>query len=416
MGEFATLMACNVGGSGFQLDGYRYACDPVLSDSGGGRTGSTVTIEGMGYLSAATPAAVATLAGELATSLERSGQDVWITELSGVKVIELLAARCTEGPHIAFEISDGNSALTKRVKFRVTARTGYGSDDGQGSEPAHDYTIQTTTAPDLTVQVSIKGKLVGPPSAYTFWRDAQLKRWLDAYPGNEWTSGWEIERPGEKDQVDYTITFTQLAAPLPSVVGGQATEGEVSDTFERDEQQRVVRHVTFDLAIIGDWTKVWMAIRPADATTIVRERWDVTRHKGSRLRGEFVVLATADGKDLLHWEQSLEVQPGSYATVTPVSLPGINPFLVWNPKAPTIMIQRGRAVGLGRFPKAPTPLWPVMTRTPSVVRNHLNGWEKETSWTYELVAPDDTGIEVAQAAAMKRPEVPEFYEAKAPDA
>lgn len=407
MAEFANILACNLGGAAAQLTDYTYQTAPIVKEDKG-RTGTTVTLSGTGYVNADAGAFGAAVRATV-DQFSLSGADVIVSEFSGALLAELLAARCLNGgPHVGVKLLgnlDG-TALVKKFEFAATGEQNLGGDD---SPPTNSYTLKTTTGPDGMRQVSIDGEIAGK-GAMAYYSATVLPAFNAAYPTAKWvpTNSAGINQAGDK--ASYSIGYVEITAALPAAGGTVVVDGEATTRLERDEQQRLLAHYTYDMLCVGDPQKILDALRPLvrpGIANIIRESSEVTTYKGRRLRAEFIVLTSGSGNDLLDWSQGFG-RSKAFPTVTEATYPGIDPFLIRNPKNAARFTQRGRAVGLFKFPKEPEPIFPYLVALPVIVRTHISEWEKETTWEYQFASTDPAMTDY-DLTKLRRPDQIGFY-------
>jgi hypothetical protein len=408
MGEFDQLLSLNLGGASFQLDDYGYASEPIVKD-GRGRAGTRLRLTCTGWVSVGAEETTADYGAAVVAAVRSfsvSGQNVEVKEFNGALLVQILAAWCVDGgPHVTFSLLPNKDGvgLVKRFSVTVNASTWL---DGGGvnptTEPSNAYTIRTTTGPDGLRRVEIVGELLGV-DAGGYYRAQVVPTFRRAYPAASWGLSERLEANTAGDKTSYTITFAELVEPYPGAAPDLAVDGEHVDRKERDEQMRLVTRYSYDLLVVGSPQLLLNTIRPK-GVTILRESSEVTHHLGKRLRAEFVVLAGGNGNDLLNFEQSFnEVRSADVVEVARYA--GLKPFLVRTPADVFRYQQRGRAVGLNRFPKPPDPLTLPMTAPPQIQHTQLNGVECETTWQYDYATVDQYAVRLADLA---RPATPQF--------
>lgn len=412
MAEFDSLLDCTLGTTSFQLVDYAYKEEAVVEE-GKGKTGAKITISGEGYVSAASAAAFAAALLATQAGFRSSGQNFYITGLGGNYEVILLAAQCVDGgPHCSFEMlpqGDG-AALVKPFRFTLTATT-TGNSDPSNTDPTNSYKTTITTRPDGLREVGISGELVGPGCS-DFYEDTVLPFFEGLYPVAAWVPLLSFERNQSDDRATYNLRFTELQEAFP-VVGATASivDGEVTSGDERDEQMRLVRSVSFDFLITGDPIKVRDLMRAALLTTPIRERFEVSRHKETRIRGEFTLLLDVTGKadGLLNWEQELEVERGERAPLKAETDEVNDPMIYQDQKVETVIVQRGSATGLGKFVKEAPILFPDdMSANPRITYRAANGFEFVTTWEYRYIFSSVPSIDAAVLKGLARPQTPEF--------
>lgn len=399
---YEALLSLNIGGASFQLDDYGVSFQPIVKE-GKGRTGTKVELRGRGYVDggagAGSAAAMADGVTAASESFSVSGQNVVVTEL-GTLLVSLLAARFVDGgPHIDYELLGNLDGVRGVKKFQFVA---YGEQKlGDGNDPDNSYTLRVTTGPDDVRKVDIDGEITGPGAAAWF-TSRVLPEFTAAYPLSRWVPGHWMRRNFKGDKATYGISFEEIVRPYPDAGAGAAVDGDYTETVERDEQQRMVRRFEYDFLCVGDPQALADVLRPQPHDGIVSESINVTHHKGKRLRATFVILESGSSNDLLDFSQSFG-RSDAFPTVTAATYPGVKPFLIRNNEEPAHFTQRGRAVGLRRFPKAPEPILPYLTGEPVIVYSHLTEWEWETTWEYQYASVDAVTYDVTKLARPAKP-------------
>jgi hypothetical protein len=281
MGQLDQLLRCTLGGSAFQLADYSYKEDPRVE--GGVRQGSTITVEGRGWIQADTQSDLATALSAAAGSCRISGQDFEIIE-NNISTLKVLAATSVNGgPHVAFEIQEqsDDAALVKPFKFTVTADTLGGLVLSTGG-----YTTETSTAADDLRVVTRTGQYTGV-FAGSFFLNSILPVFISQYPYPQWIVVHDFTVDLSGTQLEYRITATEMLNPLP--VGAAVRDGEGTFRQERDDQMRLVSTYDFDLLIVGDPQPILDQLRQlaGDATEIVRETAEITLYRETRLRAGY---------------------------------------------------------------------------------------------------------------------------------
>lgn len=414
MAAFDSIFKLSIGSSGFQLEDYAYREEPIVKE-GTGRTGTRAELSGEGWVEAASAAAFSTALAAAALSFGTSGQNVTVTGLSGVTEVSLLAAQCIDGgPHVAFEMLPQmpESPLVKRFRFNAVAVRNTGVGGGGGGDPANSYSITISTRADGLRQVRIEGELRGAGVSNYFTGTVQ-PLFDGLYPVNFWVPAREIKFNATDDQASYSLQYTELAEPLPVSASGadRAVDGEVIESTERDEQMRLILVISFDLLIDGDPVKVRDAMRAGLVSPPLSERTAITTHQGVKLTGEFRILRGGNGNDLMDWNQTLETleeSTGLAALETPVG----NPVLYVRERRALVYVQQGRAIGAGRFPKPPDPIYPRenMENEPVIRFEQLNEVEHLTTWEYRFIFETAQVQLAAKLALLRRPAVPTFYD------
>ena len=407
---YENLLNCTLGPDGFQVQSYSVSREPIV-DEKYGRTGTRIRAEGIGFIEGTAADNFAAKVKTADLGFDVTGEDFSITGLGGFAEFELTAASCRNGgPHVSFEILPqlDLGPLRKAFKFTLVAESG----------AFHLVKTRTRTGPDGLREVSLSGEISGPGAGAT-WATA-LTGLAVAYPWPTWVVSYEFEKNPTDDQANYTATAKELAGTLPGVAPNQAVDGSAIEGSDRDEQYRVIRSLSYDLLIKGDPNAVLTAIRPEGS--IFRERTEIQTLGELRVRAQFVFLESAylnaEGQPtfLLDFQQELE-WTGEDGLVKAIEYPGASPIIIKAGAAtPQVRVVRGRALGLGRFPKEPAPPvkngqdWSQFLQAPKRVRhNHVNKWEKETTWEYTFVFAV-TPQEITKAS-LDRPAMPLLYEA-----
>lgn len=409
---FVNFLSCSLGGSEFQLEDWAYRVEPILKE--GLRTGTKHTVEGEGWVEASSES---TLASRMATAIASfiiSGQNFIVYGLGGVKVLEILSAACSDGgPHITVEILKQKPGAALKKDFRFVLTADQGGDSTDPSKVTNTYKVKTITRPDGLKVMTASGELVGKGTRAYF--DATVVPFFNGLAPVPNVPVVEFDANAAGDKASYRLEYSQLAAQLPIVAGATIVDGDLTTSTERDDQMRKLTTYAFDFLITGDPMKVRDQIRASLPTTPIRERFETTFHKEVRVRGEFQVLSDADGnflKDgqgLLNWEQELEVERGEEFPIEVETSPVLDPLLYQAEKVPTQVLQRGSAIGLGKFVKEPPMLFPGdIAQRPRITYKTISTFEYQTSWEYRFTFRSPPSIDGALLAKLARPAAPEF--------
>lgn len=406
MAEFDALFRCTLGGTGFQLRDYGYKEEPIVEDKKG-QTGVTITVTGEGYVEEADAATFAAALGATASAFRVHGQTFTLYGLYDSVEVTVLAGQCVDGgPYVTFEIlpQGSGSRLVKEFKFVLTAKKAILDGDGK---PTNAYKIKVVTGPDGLRKVTVSGELKGPGCS-AFFETGVLPKFNASYDVVNWVPTISLEVNQTDDDTTYTLEYRELFESLPDPGPGTAVDGTATDSTERDEQMRKVRIITFDMLVVGDPMAVRDFMRGLLGATPFKERFEVTRYDQQRVRGEFQLLTGDGGSDLLNWERSIEAVEQQTDTFTAFAVPGTTPIFVKTPFAGFTYIDSGSAIGAGRSPKPPAPLYNTFGAPHDFTYTDLNSVEKRTSWKYTYLLESPVESPKTFAASLVRPANPEF--------
>lgn len=405
MGAFDSLMSCSIGPASFQLDRYNVRVEPV-TEEGRGRVGRRVRVEGEGYISAATPAAFTAALSAVRTAFDGSGQTLRITGIGGEVEYELTSGASLDGgPHYGYSIDaapTGGAALHRRVRFTVEADTAPAdTGGGGGGEPQYEVSIETR--PDGLQRITRRGTLTGPTALAQF--SALLASARSTFAPNTHVISHKYETNLQQTRVQFEITIEQIVGDLPIGSSAAAVDGTLTISTSIDAQKRVTETHSWDLLVVGDVLSLRGELTPVgDGLVILSERFEVTTLREHRLRAEWVILR-GDGTDLLDWEQSIEVQEDGDRRAA-ADYPGASPLFYVAARMPATASQRGRAVGLKRFPNVPPPLWgtAALESPGRVTRKRISENECETTWEYRFLLNEQQvsavdALSIAQATS-----------------
>lgn len=416
MAQFDAIFKCSYGGAGVQLQDYALAEEATFGPNGR-RTGTKVKVSGRGYVEGDSESDFATKLAAVRAAFKLSGLDLRITGLDGRTEVEALAARASSGgPHVErFNFAEQSQwpALVKPVTFTIGADQP--SLEGDENTPVDAYTVTTSTRTDQLRKIAYAGQIAGPAASNHFLTVVLPAR-LAAFPADRWVPDYEQEVNDLGDVVRYRLTFTELANAIPAAyqavdANGVAAIGvrdmEFTFSTDRDEQMRLVEVHAYDVLLTGNVFTLLAQVRPATGR-LVRESVRFTNYREKRLAATFTILKSAEGNDLLDWRQTLSIDGRENAVLTAVEYEGLPPVLLRKFFPVQRARQAGRAVGLGKFPKPPGPVFGTANygANPRVEHNDLHNHEKETSWTYEFVF--NGSVPTPTLADLGRPAAPEF--------
>lgn len=140
--------------------------------------------------------------------------------------------------------------------------------------------------------VTYRGEGRGTNAAAVF-RTATQPRIRALYPANLWPLTTEEVKNVAEDRVEWTLTFTELATPLPAApAGAEIFDGDLVRATELDEHYGKVQTLSIDFAFSGDPIAIKDLVRPAG--TILRERWDYNTHQDRRVKASFSMLSSTE--------------------------------------------------------------------------------------------------------------------------
>lgn len=419
MGDFDAILDCRIGASslaGFTATDYSYTAEPQVRE-GVGRTGTKWSLEVEGYVSGAdaTELAARMRAIEVACSVGR--RDVVLLGPGGVVEVALLSSLAVDGgPHVTVAF-DARGALTRTVQLSGEGLLGLSED---WELPPPRYTERTAT--DVADRPTVTRRGTVSPRSQTTSRQAFERFVLPAfqrdYPRRpaDGSPGWVVTHDYEEDASGrsgtYGLSATRLASPLPLVdtQTSRVLDGTVSRSEERDDLGRRVRTTSVDLLVAGDARAVYEQVRAlvtageGQVGKIIRERIETTEGRDARLRGTFTMLLGQGATALVEFSQQLESE-GEEPVIATKYYPGIGPVLYAESQRATVVVQSGRAVGLGVYPIPPLAIFPEvsLSRPRMVTRRRLNDQERETSWSYTYLFRSAPAITAATLALLDTP-------------
>ena len=387
-----------------QIEDYSYHTEAIV-DKSMGRTGSTLTLEGEGFVQGDASGPFLTAASAASAALNRSGSIIEVLGLGGA-----IEARMTPGmflnfgPHltVAF-LGKPDSPFRRQVKFKATGET---APNLGGGAVEVGYKVDTAVRPDGLKTITRTGQIKGARASALFL-GVVLASSLSAYPLTGWIRTYKYDVNAAGDLLSYTIGLVQILNPLPDNGAGSGVDGEATTRTERDEQMRKVTTFSYDFLITGNATAFATIMRPAPPIVILKESFESTYYKEVRVRGSFTWLEGGDGNDLLDWNQTVD----AVTDEVPLAIetyPGSPPDYIYKPRSGNVYTQSGRAVGVGRYPKPPDPFLPNYLEKPKFSFKRLNAVEYETTWSYVLVSPGIVEMNSGVLAQFERPKTPDF--------
>jgi hypothetical protein len=415
MGEFNAILASTYGGEEFQLLDYSVKESAELKE--GVKVGSVITVQGIGTVEAESAASLTTKIATVVASFRRSGVPLTITGLGGAVEYSLPLRGVTGGgPHVKdFDLLPiGNEpAFTRRFTFVVEWRGVPNAGNGSGDKPDDSYKLGTATRTDRLRQVTYRGELRGLNSG-EYFRTTKLPSLRQNYNQQRWTVASEHTVNLDQDRCDYTVTFSELANPLPTgVPTAVIVDGEITTSQDMDAAGRMMRTISLDLQVQGDPLQLLAIIRPKEPPVILSERFEVTQIRETRLRASFTTLGGRFGNNLIEWEQSLSITTEAAGERVVFDYVGMVPE--FGRKAVAYRAtQRGRAVGAGRYLRQPELLFPVtmLERPPIVTFRPVDLVQRETTWSYDFVSATafSVGTVLSQLDRPKDPDTkPGWY-------
>lgn len=402
----ATVHKCSIGSADFQLDDFEEDNAPIVKD--GRQTGRRLSIRGKGWVEAEEGdwGDLLIRVKEAANSFSVSGKDAIIYGYGNNPIRSIPAAMCLNGgPYVSFKIlsglAPGSSLLTRRFEFEISAETL----DLSGSPPAAPtYQVKVETAPDGMRVITWTGEISTVPGGVQSAFDTMGETFRNAYPKPRWVLSYTFEQNLVGDKGKFSLVVNESVEDLPGVDEATfAVDGSASFNRERDEQMRLTRTWSYDLAVVGDPMALLTVIRPVDVP-LLRESVQLGRYPHKRLQATFVTLTGGDGNALLNWtcRFQLEDAPKVYDRV---EYPGLVPIYVARPLSDPTLRVSGSAIGAQTWIDAPTlPAdWPLLEK-PRRTREVLNAVEYRIEWDYLVGLPPDSKTKFAsQLALLFRP-------------
>lgn len=387
------LLSCNYGTSAMELAGYRVNQDAQTREQFG-RLQTRVRVEADAVIYASSTSDLATKVAAMQASLI-DGQDFIVTG-AGATEFTLPAAQCQwGGPNISVGFEDGDTPFSKKIKLRLDAWLIL-----NGGKPLDSFVVAYAQRPDGLLTVTRSGQINGA-NIQTYFVGNVITAFKGQYGPPSWivSAEYEASQDAASSRVNYKLTATQLASPLPAAPDGTiAVSGSQTTDTERDEQLRLVTNVRYDLVIAagGDAIALLTLIRP-QGRVILRERSSIEGIAELRLTADFTILETADpdSKALVNFQQRLEYQPASQVWEERTYI-GADPIVVRRGDVLPRLTQSGEATALGMFFEAPEQfLGGVMIDAPQITFDDSNIVEKVTRWNYSYFGLDENGDPLA---------------------
>jgi hypothetical protein len=391
MADTSNLLACTYGTSNLVVVSYSVRETANLDKTTGVRIGTFVRVEADCEVRGTDPASYASDLQAIEVDLRVDGRDFTITGLNNTVEYFIPASGSIDaGPHCGFEMRDGESALSKKIKLIVTTQQ---SSQGNSSTPTNSFDVKTATGPDGLQTISQTGTLTGVATS-SYFLSTILPAFQRAYSAGQPNSHWTVSATmdaattGTSNTLKYTMTAKQLFGPLPSVEAATAVEGTMSQQIACDEHYRKTTTYEFNLLIWGggDPVQLLTSIRPTSGV-ILREGYKIETIKENRLSGSFTLLSSNDPKNapLMNYQQTarLQIPPTLWEEKTYI---GAAPILVQAPQRMPRVTQTGSAVAAGAFYKGAQPLYPTLTAPKEISITDQNDFEKSTSWSFDMIA------------------------------
>jgi hypothetical protein len=407
------MLRCNVGGASFQLLDYGFVEEPYMID--GERLGTKVKLRGKAEVTG-------TNAADLASNVEFAARafrgSVLAFEIYAFETLEysmLEVDSIDGGPFVEhFEVLEqlDGEPLVKQITFKINnTRTVDGGGGGGGGSSGEPRRVTTTKRPDALREITYIGK-IARLDAEAWWTNTRLPALLQPFNANKWIPDVEAVYVGKK-QIEYRVTFTELATEIPAEYLATAVDFEHTFSRDRNAQHRQTDTLAYNVLLKPGADVVAMRdlLRPKPPIVVLSERFSYTNYHELRLQVEFVVLRSGSGNDLLEWEQTLENEVESIP-VRAIPFSGLRPVILTDPFPVYTATIRGRAVGLSRYPKAPltSAVFPTASlgATPKVKYRAINAVELETEWTYTYTFATSQQVQPATILLLGRPAAPEF--------
>ena len=403
MAALDALLKCTYGTTSFQLSDYSYSEDPIIT-ADLGRTGTKNSVSGKGWVEGTDAADFAAKLAEVRNGFRTWGQDLTITGLGGTTEVQILAAYCRDaGPHVSFKMLEQGSGtpLIKEFEFTVQAITGQDFSGGGGGGAAVGYAVEVKS--DGLRRIKRRG-VITQAGASAIYHNNVLPSMLASYPASNWVATQSYDVDSRDTLLNYEISFEEIKEPFVTGSQFEVLDGDWVQRVERNADHLLVFTISFDFAYSGDPQRLLVALRPT-GKTIVRERWQDQRYKDRRFTGEIVWVDSADMNNVADWEQSIEFDDGNDVLNSTV-VPGRDPVLFYGSKPVRRAVQYGRAVGISRWVKAPSPFWTARTSGPGkITYKKINDSQWETAWRYEFMFSEPVPVDGNIFGRLNRPSV-----------
>jgi hypothetical protein len=403
MADTSNLLACTYGTSNLVVVSYNVRETPNLDKTTGARVGTFVRVEAECEVRGTDPESYATALQTVEVDLRVDGRDFTITGLNNqVEYYIPSSGSIDAGPHCGFEMSDGESALSKKIKLIVTTQL---SSSGSSNTPVNTWTVKTVESADGLQTVTWTGQLTGL-ALLDYFTSTVYPAFQAAYapPGagdSYWSTSFSIDQSqtsgSPSTTLKYTMTAKEFAEPLPSCSQAQGVDGSITEQQDCDEHFRKTTTTSFDILILGagDPIQLLTTLRPTTGV-ILREQYKVEQLKENRLSGSFIILQSNDPSNLaplMNFQQTARLQPQN-TVWEEKRFVGTTPILIQAPAALPRLTQSGSAIAAGKFFQ-PTAIYPTaFVSQPEISLSDQNYLEKGTNWIYEMI-PMDAGQSAA---------------------
>lgn len=380
MAAFDAIMQCNLGHAGLILTGYQKSSEGVYDESGV-RTATRVSFRCSGEIESASVAAHASaLAGWEAIFRNKDGADFSITA-GGILKEQLLAADCSEGPTYKSDYDGPAGALTQGVSFTVS-----------GTVPAAVTAGVIEESQKVKTAVNVEGlsatntsgtiRTMGGTSAGEYFIDTVLPAATIA--GTQ--RSYDYETNATDTACTYTINQVALLTAYPVSGDSAVLDGERTIATRYDGHNRKI--TSYNYSYVGPYAQTYVENMHATlraAGGLLSASISHTVHKTQSCTGQFEVLARRNtGTSILEFSESLALQR-SGPLLAEIATAGTTPLLVRQPQRCFVYTQQGRAVGLGGYPAAATPLLSVNYLLDESTRMSRSGDDYVREWTYTFM-------------------------------
>jgi hypothetical protein len=409
------IASIEIDGVVYELVESSYQVEPVFSSGPAvARIGSSVTLTAQIRITADTPALLATAMATAQTRLTVSGCLVVVRAMGNEEIRLTPANYVYGGPHVTFNLGTKTAGTERLIGVTIRGQTAAAPDDGGGSGGILDasQTISTTTSPSGLLQVTRSGTYIGSAAVSKY--GSLESAWRAAFPWPNYIIQKRVQQGVGGTAVQYELSAAECVGDLPGEGLSAAVDGEMTNTLETDPTTtRQSRRISVDLVVVGDpyalAESLYEQVIAANPTFVLSSaRVAVTLVKETRLQAEWVMVGTSDDLLLSDWEHEWDQVDGpTQQSLRVISYPAADPVIVYEARPVYSYVQRGRAVGIGIYVKAPLPAFPNELAAPEKVKfRRVNEIERETTWEYSFVSA--TAL-VLKATDLDRPETPEEW-------
>ena len=386
------LMSLTVGANSFACIKYSSSSKPIMS-SGAivVPIGSELVIEGEIEVVGETRQLLADAVMLATTALSAIGQNVVVKSL-GVVEAQILAAWCLSfGPRLEYKVLEQTIVGARRITFTATGDTAENAGGGGGAADKASQVTAATSSAQLN-SISKTGTLTD--SAGTLGQIATIEAAFRAqYALPYWSVSKNIQTDVGAKRVSYTFAAKEMSSALPAAGGIKSVDGTITISTEIDvRRSRKTKTFTYDLTCDAYPMALADSLRPATGTGewLTRDSVSITDLPQWRLAATWVIESGSEGDVLTDWQHQWDqdgMAGANQQTIREIAFPGGDAILVYGPKPVYRYVQRGKAVGVGKYILPPQPMYgDYLESPPKVSFNRANIIDRETTWEYHFIS------------------------------